>query len=197
MCSVETKNSIYEKFKKGLTPIDIIGTLNIPNESKVVYGCYFYYKNRKNSNDFLQNEYNNSSRLAKNQRESIVNIAKFGRQLINSTKEITEADVHKKSDDYTFARQVLLHDIESEKCSNDVLDKIKVISKIRRNYKDMENIDAKLSKIKRELNNVVTAIENIIPYIEVDESNGTEIFIMNRTKTADEYRAELLSAIRG
>lgn len=37
MCSVETKNSIYEKFEKGLTPIDIIGTLNIPNESKVIY----------------------------------------------------------------------------------------------------------------------------------------------------------------
>lgn len=127
----------------------------------------------------------------------IANISRFGRQLINITKEISGTDVHKKVEDYTFARQVLLHDVESEKYSNDILDKIRVISKIRRDYKDMENIDMKLSKVKRELNNVVTVLESIMPYIEIDESNGTEIFIMNRTKTADEYRAELLSAIRG
>ena len=103
----------------------------------------------------------------------------------------------KKVDDYTFARQVILHDIENEKYSDDIINRIHSVSKTRRNYKILQENENKIGNIKRELNNIVNIMEHIcINSQSYSNGNGSEVYIGRRIQNADEYRMELLDAIR-
>ena len=199
MCDAKLKKEIYNEFDKGLEPEDVAKKLNINNDRRVVYGCWFWYQKRKNENTqktLIDEEMENSNNLVNRQNECIKNIAKYGRELLNILKEMNELEVNKRVEDYSFARQVLLHSIENGKEPSNVLSKLQNISKVRRNYKIMDSRLDKITKIKKSLNDSVVAMEYILPSMENNSENGTELFIHNRIQNADEHRLELLSAIR-
>lgn len=200
MCCIETKKKIYEEFENGLDPQQVIVKLNIPGESKVVYGCYSYYKNKKvaeeEKENILQEELNYSNELIRRYKESIQNLSKYGREFLNVLKESKDLEVHKRYDAHTFARQILLHEVENGKYDEGILDKMHTVSKTRRNYKRMDDIEVKMEKIKRDLNNVIVAIENLTPIFIPNEDNGTELYINGRMKNMDEYYMDIISAVR-
>lgn len=199
MCDVKLKEQIYNEFKNGLNPEDVALKLHISGDRRVVYGCWAYYQKKKETEkqkSFIDSEKEYADSLVDRQNECIRNVAKFGRELLNIMKEVGELDVHKKADDYTFVRQVLLHSIENGKQPEDVIDKMQKVSKIRRDYKILDSRLDKISKAKKNLNDLVVAMEYILPSLEHNEENGTELFVFNRTQNADEYRLNLLAAIR-
>lgn len=199
----ELKQRAYKEFNDGLDAESVIMKFNLrdnPHDRLIVYGCYGWFKNHiKNDKQqsFLDKEYKKSEELVFIQKECIDGIAKYGRELINVLKELNELQLKKKVDDYTFARQVILHDIENEKYSDDIINKIHSVSKTRRNYKILQENENKIGNIKRELNNIVNIMEQICGNSQsYSNGNGTEVYIGRRIQNADEYRMELLDAIR-
>lgn len=198
MCCVETKNKIYEEFNNGLTPQQVIVKLNIPEEKKVVYGCYTYFKNNKKNNDkkLLNEELERSNELVENQKSTIISIAESGRMLIDVIKEINQINLTAEIEEFSFLRQVLLHDVENGKKRESVVDDIEIVSNIRRNYKNIEYIMQKINKSKRELNQLVTLFEGILSYFKANHENGTDIFIKTREGKMSDHCLDLLSELR-
>lgn len=199
----ELKQRAYKEFDNGLDAEAVIMKFNLrdnPHDRLIVYGCYSWFKNQienAKQESFLDKEYKKSEELVSMQKECIDMIAQYGRGLINILKELNELQPKKKVDDYTFARQVILHDIENEKYSDDIVNKIHSVSKTRRNYKILQENENKIGNIKRELNNIVNIMEHIcINSQSYSNGNGSEVYIGRRIQNADEYRMELLDAIR-
>src|SRR5574344_621374 len=94
----------------------------------------FGIRKEKTQKTLIDEEMENSNNLVNRQNECIKNIAKYGRELLNILKEMNELEVNKRVEDYSFARQVLLHSIENGKEPSNVLSKLQNISKVRRNY---------------------------------------------------------------
>lgn len=196
----ELKQRAYKEFDNGLDAEAVIMKFNLrdnPHDRLIVYGCYNWFKNQNKEESFLDKEYKKSEELVSIQKECIEQIAKYGRELINVLKELNEIQSKKKVDDYTFARQVLLHYIEDGKYTDDTINKVHVVSKIRRNYKRIQENESKICNVKRELNNIVNVMEQILPSLQIySNDNNVEWYIGRRIQNADEYKMELLNAIK-
>lgn len=199
----ELKQRAYKEFDNGLDADAVIMKFNLrdnPHDRLIVYGCYGWFKNQiKNAKEesFLDKECNKSEELYVRQKECIEQIAKCGRELINIMKELNELQTKRKVDDYTFARQVLLHDIEDGDYSDDIIEKLHSVSKTRRNYKRLQETESKLYGIKRDLNSIVNIMEQVSGNMQIySNGNTADIYVGRRIQNADAYRMELLDAIR-
>lgn len=169
MCTVELKKAIYKEFDNGLSVTEVIEKLNIPNEKRVVNGCYTWWKQKKDKNNYgMDNvEEQNKKLLSICDRyfeitEKVVNGLT---ELIKVSEEIDSINAPSMYTKYELLRQVILHDIECQElyeANQELYYKLKVISEGRRLIKGIQKINEPVKKNVNQFKKICNIFEDIM-----------------------------------
>ena len=153
MCTVELKKAIYKEFDNGLNVTEVIEKLNIPNEKRVVNGCYTWWKQKKDKNNYGMDNVEKQNKkllsICDEYFESIEKVLNGLTELIEVSNEIDLINAQNMDTKYELLRQVILHDIEHQELyepNPELYYKLKVLSEGRRITKGMQTMNEPVKK---------------------------------------------------
>lgn len=175
MCSIELKNKIYDCFKDGLEPNDVIIKLNIPHEKRVVSGCYTYYLAKKSKGENkLEKVQGNTQKIKKENMDVVARYQDALKILIGIENDIKVSLDRESCLDKM--QEKVLHRLESDDLSDEN------IIKLYRLLQDVRNRRRVVKETRRGLH----IVRDNFKASGIDPIKLQKIY--NKTKTAFEIR---------